>query len=90
MTISAPRRFIDLIGADRLDHGSLQTERGLYRDQTLEPFLNGKEAVIMSILHPRQALTNPYLPNSIYDRAYASGCAIERADLADVVQRYKI
>ena len=88
MTTSATTRFIDLIGEERLERGSWMSECGPYRtDRSVAPFLNGKEVVILSLLHPRGLFPNPYLAGCDQDHAYRSGCAVERADLADVVGR---
>lgn len=88
--VSATRRFIDLIGAERLERGSWVSETGLMSPRTAGPFLNGKEAVIMSLLHPRHLFPCLYLSGSDNHHTYKSGCAIERADLADVVQRLRL
>lgn len=86
MTPSATRRFIDLIGEARLERGAWKSEPMLANSRVSDPFLSGKEAVILSLLHPRYVVFNPYLPGSDHGHAYRSGAGIERADLADVVR----
>lgn len=85
MTISATRRFINIIGEARLSHGALQSERP--REPVAEPHHVGKEAFIMATLFPTEICWCPYLPGSRQRVAYQSGAAIECADLQDVVER---
>lgn len=86
MTLSATRRWHDLIGEDRLTRGSQLIEPALGETRSQGAVLNGKVAVITSLLYPRHIFINPYLSGSDLDHAYKSGCATERADLADVVR----
>jgi hypothetical protein len=78
-----------LINPDRLTHGSHMSERGRGTHRLFGPFLNGKEAFILSTLYSDEGFINPYLHGSDLYYAWRSGVAIERADQRDAVMGYQ-
>jgi hypothetical protein len=83
---SATRRFVDIIGAERLDRGAHMSERGLTPNRLLDAFLTGKEEFILSGLYASHVRMNPYLCDTAQYHAFRSGAGIEQADLRDVVR----
>lgn len=90
MTTQAARRFVEIVGRDRLMRGSHKTEAGCRAcSETLIQRLNGKEDFLMQALYgvPHTPL---YLPGSASDVAYHSGAAVELNDLQFVVRHYGV
>ena len=87
MTISATRRFIDIIGEERLEKGACKGEPlaiGYGGARVLDPYLSGKEDFILAALHEGTVFINPHLYGSVAYWAYRSGAGIECADLQDI------
>lgn len=86
---SATRRFIDIIGAERLDHGSYKSERGRNTGRLFGTFLSGKEDFILAGLFPDRISVNPYLPGSDHYHVFRGGHDVEYMDLRDAVMGYR-